>query len=100
MKSAEEWFRLWMDSESGELSEIGLIRAIQEDAAPQWQPIDTAPKDGTDLIVLERAEVKMAKCFAPPLGSGDWLGEEGYLFSTPTHWMPLPKPPKKGTSHE
>ncbi len=72
----------------------------------EWQPIETAPKDGTYLLVSN------------PKSSGSWIAAyqpvavSGYRFDdpwrscmlnhyhldpagrylTPTHWMPLPEP--------
>lgn len=67
-------------------------RALIE-SAPQWQPIETAPRDGTRILA-----------FVPPYGAmtahtdffnGEWrchscLNRE----AQPTHWMPLPDPPE------
>ncbi|MFN7883105.1 MAG: DUF551 domain-containing protein [bacterium] len=74
-----------------------------------WQPIDTAPKDGSEVI-LWHADY-MAFGYHSPKGwmvtnNGDYLdGGHGndYLCNTkkyasyqpPTHWMPLPEPPKE-----
>lgn len=64
----------------------------------EWQPIDTAPKDGSDILVVsESAEFKIIfwseddgedGCWCDPLY---FIGEE---TETLTHWMPLPEPPR------
>ena len=63
-----------------------------------WQPIETAPKDGT-LVLLSG--------FGLPVWQGYWVGQVGRhaingwtRFNSvdmewkPTHWMPLPEPPQ------
>ncbi len=65
-----------------------------------WQPIETAPKDGTAIIVCgsydrEGREQMLA---APARWRGDlkWMRHKGFGFSSqchPTHWMPLPPLP-------
>lgn len=65
-----------------------------------WQPIETAPKDGTGILLYRRYEGK----FLHLVDVGEWQKEnEGgprwaWRYSTwePTHWMPLPDPPKEG----
>ena len=61
-----------------------------------WQPIETAPKDGTKFLAYEGgAENKHYECwwqddFSNWSGWQDWWDSE----PEPTHWMPLPEPPK------
>lgn len=66
-----------------------------------WQSIETAPKDGTRvLIILDECNqerwVDIAKYGKErPLGCHtNWQNGYGQGYSwRPTHWMPLPKPP-------
>lgn len=68
----------------------------------EWQPIETAPKDGTRILTCKIiAGEKRILCPAvnewnDPSRTG--LGSLGWWASTaltdPTHWMPLPGPPK------
>lgn len=86
-----------------------------------WQPISTAPKDGTEVLVFRlccgctpiahvafyRSEDEWGDHLMP-----DWESKEEYVgwwsyirtsigqeklegYQTPTHWMPLPPDPKK-----
>ncbi len=58
----------------------------------EWQPIETAPQDGTRILVftvhgdIEISEWYTICIFDPPT--------EGWNSNEPTHWMPLPEPPK------
>lgn len=61
----------------------------------KWQPIETAPKDGTSILVTDGFDV----CDAYFRG-GDWwqyqCGDDWYSTSiNPTHWMPLPDAPEQ-----
>lgn len=63
-----------------------------------WQPIETAPKDGTLILgyypAMPPHHFRMLilkwkrKAFAAAGGSSR------ELVSKPTHWMPLPEPPQ------
>ena len=82
----------------------------------EWQPIETAPKDGCEIIAV------FVKDYGPPFGKtvhgpwtvkwfgGKWVGSwDGSLVASyasdfrteyeepdmePNHWMPLPSPPE------
>lgn len=59
----------------------------------KWMPIETAPKDQNILLYGAK---RLDYCVGRFQG-GEWITEsshEWHLMYTPTHWMPLPKPPK------
>jgi hypothetical protein len=73
---------------------------------PDWQPIATAPKNGTSFIgydpTHEEAQIYILKYLPEcksfyfscsyPEGYIEASGE-GYFRWNPTHWMPLPSAP-------
>ena len=54
-----------------------------------WQPIETAPKDGS-FILLASPKGRIADGFWS-LVYGVWSWP--YVMVEPTHWMPLPERP-------
>lgn len=82
-----------------------------------WRPIETAPKDGTEVLVATVDWVATASWDAEhePVSrdedgneldydqwtwEGAWLGDglnsdESPIVYDPTHWMPLPAPPSE-----
>ena len=59
----------------------------------EWQPIETAPRDGTDILVgYTTGEICILHFDAATFAWWDHLG--AYEFPDPTHWMPLPPPPE------
>lgn len=79
-----------------------------------WQPIDTAPRDGTWVLVCggitddeDSARSHAVAQWSNYLNGGttDWHWQfawydGGYYgrYEDPTHWMPLPPPPESETS--
>jgi len=68
----------------------------------EWQPIETAPKDGTYLLLInvrdfERGQMLPFVGVYTHLGIGKawskWIAVPGCYGQKPTHWMPLPAPP-------
>ena len=76
-------------------------RAEIERLKCQWQPIETAPRDGTYILLgwfLEgggggHPEVAFWHSTKQLWCSSRLLNAEGYY--SPTHWQPLPEPPKE-----
>ena len=66
-----------------------LCEGIQSLLGGGWQDISTAPKDGSDILILSNG---CCVC-------GYWNSREGafvtfqYGIDSPTHWMPLPPNP-------
>jgi hypothetical protein len=70
----------------------------------EWQPIETAPKDGTRVLafwpnIFGHGNATQTESWFGPRAA-DW-GEACWQsafewddgHNTPTHWMPLPAPP-------
>ncbi|MDE2019724.1 MAG: DUF551 domain-containing protein [Patescibacteria group bacterium] len=73
----------------------------------QWQPIETAPKDGTkiDLFVMSTASGRGGRipdCVWQSHKNkwkSHWFHGNGFeatrvSWFEPTHWRPIPEPPK------
>jgi len=104
----------WVDREWMKMRKIATEPAV----SPQdgWQPIETAPKEGSEILILTSAGVTQAR-FSP----GEWhdyqegreydgpvwvccddkwlieiedCGEHGMNHGTASHWMPLPALPR------
>lgn len=75
----------------------------------EWLPIETAPKDGRELLVFGKRGIDIARWQTDP---SIWEREnvpcwavfepEDMFYSVylldddaPTHWQPLPEPPEK-----
>ena len=78
------------------LTTVECIKKLK--AENEWQPIETAPKDGTVFLGYKLGQFR--ECYKVPRDDCDmWCfgGTSGAddLFPNikPTHWMPLPKPP-------
>jgi hypothetical protein len=72
----------------------------------EWQPIETAPKDGTRILVVDCGFVQIARWdeefdnYNDRQGVPAWATfacDDGFYSEyaeNPTHWMPLPEPPR------
>ena len=95
-----------------EITEV-TIRPKRTLTVPAWEPIETAPKDGTDVLVM------YVHIDTQIVHNGFWIGSDetcdeadigwwSYEHSevsrikldswmTPTHWLPLPKLKEKNS---
>lgn len=87
----------------GSLARIGYQAMLS--AAPQapvhgsWQPIETAPKDGTEILICDArtATILVAAWNGddPNTPTHKWeCLDVAYHEDLPTHWMPLPAAPQ------
>jgi len=78
-----------------------------------WQPIETAPKDGSEVLIIDMTAISPKPDIAHygfvPSFNGVWRCGDSELwakkhelatemfgfYEAPTHWMPLPPPPKQ-----
>lgn len=90
------------------------INAIAAALTPQWQPIESAPKDGSMFLCWisavrfgTRDDGSLAEEDCSEADFGYWMKvRDGGVFhnlqgemgdqSTITHWQPLPAPPEAG----
>jgi hypothetical protein len=105
--------KLYPDSLWGAYNE-GVLAQQAAPAIPEgWQPIETAPKDGTYIMLTNGVNVAQGwwehqePCIRENRdtmgnyidqqeddGFDDWLDCEGGMQQSPTHWMPLPPAPE------
>lgn len=58
----------------------------------KWQPIDTAPKDGTEILTYAYTNMRVALWDDY---TRDWrCNVHSFVQINPSHWMPLPPPPE------
>jgi hypothetical protein len=55
-----------------------------------WQQIETAPRDGTEIIGLFPCERRRRIVW---FARGRWTDDDHHSLIDPTHWQPLPNPP-------
>lgn len=82
---------------------------MTEAAYGEWQPIATAPKDGTRILVVcefagKRDVTVVRWCDSPapagPFGRFTWreMQDSALAERIPTHWMPIPRLPQRNPS--
>lgn len=99
-KNGKQW-KLVPDfaGEVTDADKAAAIGALTVDEAPDWQPIESAPKDGTKIDLWADGQ-RFTNCrwgkhdaeSIVPWGEEHW---RGYPLKgiAPTHWLPLPPAP-------
>ena len=88
----------------GETGRAFHLRAIAKRAvtpsdaagAPIWRPIETVPKDGTEVALLFASEVEILGQTCPRVRAASWRIDWTIPYrrdNPPTHWSPLPIAP-------
>ena len=105
MKTVEELFHEWWSAPTGQKiilvppEEIFAAGYAAKIKAPQWQPIESAPKDGTHILVCTAG----SDYYAVTVHWFDnnwhetmsWDGELAiYELKKPTHWIGIPPTPE------
>lgn len=100
---------LEQSSQRGDEIKILTAKAQALEAAASWQPIATAPKDGTEILLFRpppythpRAWMVVGQWKAKSvvfLPADYWMGWPNPDYP-PTHWMPLPAPPAASRCEE
>ena len=84
---------IFRDADNNEQDEAIFLAtaSIKASDAAAWQPIETAPRDGTLILVA----VKHIGCDVVSFWGAGWRETTNGLMlrDEPTHWQPLPAPP-------
>jgi hypothetical protein len=99
--------------------ELAIEKALRDEREAKWQPIETAPKDETEIVLACFTSVSIVSinfiassywlpacigspllgtdehcvcCPADPGYKGKWKGWEYVCAYPPTHWQPLTVP--------
>jgi hypothetical protein len=71
---------------------------IRESSMSEWKPIETAPKDGTPILLCRVGMNYWPRTFA---WNGEFWGSPSGMFwdehpaRGPSHWQPRPTPPSE-----
>lgn len=126
MQQAQQEPVAWMYEHPDDMTDYGTVRLTDADKAagwtetplyahppvPQWQGIESAPRDGTWVLVPDKslngfgvtaAQWRKGWVCYPRTGNTEvegWWLHGGFYGAQKliTHWMPLPTPPAAGGS--
>jgi hypothetical protein len=58
-----------------------------------WQPMETAPKDGSLVMLFQDGQINVAYWRTDSKVGPVWCTPDSHAMYKPTYWMPLPLPP-------
>lgn len=71
---------------SDNVEDTSQIKAVHD----AWKPIETAPKDGTLVILFSKYKACRGFVGVYFWNGESWLDNVGFETELATHWMPLP----------
>ena len=76
--------------------EKGYARGLVDGQREVWRPIETAPKDGVRVLLCRASEHEPWDAHVGQWRDGGWYPMAAMPFynPNPTHWLPLPAPPR------
>lgn len=80
----EKWMKMF---------EAGMKAGFELGQKGQWQPIETAPKDGSDFLAYEKGYGINTTWWDSKHDGGSGGFRNPHHGWRPTHWMPLPESP-------
>lgn len=108
LKDPDEWcFQMWEalgppdgSGYSADALADRFITAAEQrgmNAASEWQPIETAPRDQMFIWAMPKLDGQWGLGLAYRNVSGGWSDAYGAATKGATHWTPLPAPPAIAT---
>lgn len=86
---------------TAERDQLRAELSAARELAPQWQPIETAPKDGTEIIAWLGGVAKpccylcrWSESYSIHGLGGNWTDGTCQAGIEVTHWMPIPEGPE------
>ena len=86
-----------------------ITAALEAMAEDGWRPIESAPRDGEEILLAElcnNGEWERGQAYWC-VRENKWYEQNTHYtdfhdrsWDTPTHWMPLPQPPKGTNKNE
>ena len=89
----EQKNQMWFEMQTAQNQ---LAKAEQRVA--EWQPIETAPKDGVWILCKSFRRLTTEQSREISWNGKCWATRDCSRLSDPTHWMPLPKAPTGASS--
>jgi len=94
----KEWWESYLNSEPNDtfFRDKEFAKFVWDAAHPKWEPIETAPKNEVMFLgYVPHSSGGYICCFYWNKKLKQWQNNIDGGCDMPTHWMPLPEPPKE-----